>query len=489
MTFAVVQNSANNNFNSFNGFRPPFKIAQLVTFPNIDGRDAPGKTGSAAKPALVSIVGLKVNGRQTSSATTRFGLWSSTGTNGSFSDVFTLSRQDSVATLTTRNISDRPVFSGAQYWVGFFKLTTDQYLWGVAGGTQEIKQDNANAGDLTNFNNSGNVATAAGSLIWQLYYDVLPTAPQSASASASGTSITFSWSAPASDGGRAVTSYRVQRSTDNQSFTTIVNTSSTSIVDANLAPGVTYYYRVAAINAVATAHGADYTGPYSNTGAAITPLPIPDPEPEPDPEPPTPPVVIPATAGNALSILTATVANPSPAAVVFSDFGPGIRFTQIQVQYGSEYLYNEVEATTQDPFAEIQVAEAPQSKQFYGVRTYTISSLLNATDAGAFDVAKDYLTYYYEPELRVEAITVDLSNLTIEQRLEILGLEIDSYISVSFTPNGVGDPKIRSGLVTGISHRITLTTHEVELRLRTERNLFTLDSDSKGILNLNTLGP
>ena len=483
MTFAVVQNSADNNFNSFNGFKPPYKVAQLVTFPNIDGRDAPGKTGAAAKPALVSIVGLKVNGRNTSSATTRFGLWSSTGTNGYFSDIFTLPRQDSIATLSTRTITDRPVFSGTQYWVGFLKLDLVSYLWGISGGTALIREDNVNSGDLSNFVNSDGVGSA-GSLIWQLYYDVLPTAPQSASATASGTSITFSWSAPASNGGRSITSYRVQRSTNNQTFTTIRNTASTSIVDANLTPGVTYFYRVAAINAVATAHGSDYTGPYSNTGSAITPLPIPDP----DPTPPTP-VVIPATAGNAVSILTATVANPIPDPVLFSDFGPGIRFTQIQVQYGSENLYNEVEATTQDPFAEIQVAEAPQSKQFYGVRTYTISSLLNATDAGAFDVAKDYLTYYYEPELRVEAITVDLSNLTTEEKLQVLGLEIDDYISVSFTPNGIGDPKIQSGLVTGISHNISITSHEIQLRLRSERNLFTLDSDSKGILDVNILGP
>jgi hypothetical protein len=123
------------------------------------------------------------------------------------------------------------------------------------------------------------------------------------------------------------------------------------------------------------------------------------------------------------------------------------------------------------------------------VRTYTISSLLNATDAGAFDVAKDYLTYYYEPELRVEAITVDLSNLTTEEKLQVLGLEIDDYISVSFTPNGIGDPKIQSGLVTGISHNISITSHEIQLRLRSERNLFTLDSDSKGILDVNILGP
>jgi hypothetical protein len=89
----------------------------------------------------------------------------------------------------------------------------------------------------------------------------------------------------------------------------------------------------------------------------------------------------------------------------------------------------------------------------------------------------------------VQSITVDLANLTIEEKLQVLALEIDSYISVSFTPNGIGDPKITSGLVTGIAHSITLTSHQVELRLRNERTLFTIDSDSKGILNVNILGP
>jgi hypothetical protein len=88
------------------------------------------------------------------------------------------------------------------------------------------------------------------------------------------------------------------------------------------------------------------------------------------------------------------------------------------------------------------VVDAPLSKALYGVRSYSLTNLLNSTDQGAFEVAKDYLTYYYEPELRVQSITVDLSNLTIEQKLEVLGLEIDSLITVSFTPNGVGDPKV-----------------------------------------------
>jgi hypothetical protein len=34
------------------------KVAELITFPSIEGRDAPGKTGAAARPALVREVGL-----------------------------------------------------------------------------------------------------------------------------------------------------------------------------------------------------------------------------------------------------------------------------------------------------------------------------------------------------------------------------------------------------------------------------------------------
>jgi hypothetical protein len=299
----------------------------------------------------------------------------------------------------------------------------------------------------------------------------LPTQPLSLVATASDVDVTLTWNAPADDGGDPVTGYLIQRSNNGTTWTTIVaNTNSTTRVynDNNLAPGFTYYYRVAAINLVATTAGAGFSSPYS----AVSSTPIAT-----------------AIAGNAITNMTVTVANPEPDPLVFSDFGPGIRFTRISVQYGSEFLYNEVEAKTQAGTAVLQVATAPDSQQLYGVRSYGISNLINSTDSGAFDVAKDYLTYYYIPQLRVDSITVDLSNLTIEEKLQVLDLEIDDYISISFTPNGIGDPKVQSGLVTGIAHRITITTHEVELRLRNERTLFTLDSDSKGILNVNILGP
>jgi len=473
MSFAEVGASADNYLRFAGG--NVHKVAQLITFPNIDGRDAPGKTGSAAKPALVSDMSFVVF--SSSQAVVRYALWNSTGTTGFVSANFTV--PDDLETFKKLAINPRPVFSGTQYWAGLYPpdpiINPDGNLgfgWGIIDGGPLGRGDRTPAAQSFNFSNQTGIGS--GSLGWRLFYDVLPTAPTTPATIISGaasTSITFTWGDVASDGGQPVTGYRIQRSTDNVNFTTVApDTNSTSrvFVDTNLTPGVTYFYRAAAINSVAIAHGSDYSGPYSASSGVLVPGGGP---------------------GNSQSLLTATVTNPEPQPVLFSDFGPGIRFTNIKVQYGSENLYNEVEASTQDPDAVLQVASAPFSKVLYGVRSYAITDLLNSNNSGAFDVAKDYLTYYYQPELRIDSVTVDLANLTLDERLEVLNLEIDDYISVSFTPNAIGDPKIASGLVTGISHRISITSHEVELRLRTERELFTLDSDSKGILNVNILGP
>ena len=420
---------------------------------------------------------IPVNPTADTARVVRLGMWSSTGTGFTSSTDYTLPTSGS--NLKQVEITPRPVFSGSQYWVGFsivspafFPPADSGVGWGLTSGANTSRGDTTPLATSSNFTNQ---ATAGlGGLAYRLYYDVLPTQPLNLAGVITGaedTNVTLTWDEVSSDGGQAVSGYRIQQSQDNVSWTTLVSDSASTTrgyTTSQLTPGIRYYFRVAAINAVAIAHGTDYSGPYSAVANILIPG---------------------ASAGNAQSFLTATVANPNPEAVNFTDFGLGIRFTQIDVQYGSEFLYTEIEASTQDAFAEMQVIDAPLSKALYGVRSYSITNLLNSTDAGALEVAKDYLTYYYQPELRVQSITVDLSNLTIEQKLQVLGLEIDSLISVSFTPNGVGDPKIASGLVTGISHRITLTSHEVELRLRNERNLFTLDSDSKGILDVNTLGP
>ncbi len=77
------------------------------------------------------------------------------------------------------------------------------------------------------------------------------------SSSADGTTATVSWTAPSDTGDTPITGYNVQRAT-NSSFTTGVQTISRtagqlSATFTGLTPGVTYYYRVTAKNAVTDA--------------------------------------------------------------------------------------------------------------------------------------------------------------------------------------------------------------------------------------------
>jgi fibronectin type 3 domain-containing protein len=81
----------------------------------------------------------------------------------------------------------------------------------------------------------------------------VPSAPQGLTATGGNASVKLTWTAPASDGGAAITGYNIYRGTapGGESATPVAsNVSGTSFTDTGLTNGTTYYYTVTAVNAV-----------------------------------------------------------------------------------------------------------------------------------------------------------------------------------------------------------------------------------------------
>ena len=113
---------------------------------------------------------------------------------------------------------------------------------------------------------------------------VAPDAPTGLTATASGTTtINLSWTAPASDGGSAITGYKIEVSTDSGATWTdqVANTASTTTTyeHTGLAASTRRDYRVSAINSIGTSTSSDAANATTGTAANNAPIvaiPIPD---------------------------------------------------------------------------------------------------------------------------------------------------------------------------------------------------------------------
>ena len=76
-------------------------------------------------------------------------------------------------------------------------------------------------------------------------------APQNLQAVAGTRSVTLSWQAPLNDGGSPITNYRIFRSTSSGTETIIATVGNVnSYTDFELTNGVTYFYKIKAVNAI-----------------------------------------------------------------------------------------------------------------------------------------------------------------------------------------------------------------------------------------------
>ncbi|CAB4148796.1 Fibronectin type III [uncultured Caudovirales phage] len=168
-------------------------------------------------------------------------------------------------TLTTVPLINRSTTSTVR--MGFWVSGMGQVYYSAdeTGQTTDVLVDKVSSTSITTFVSDGTLKSNA-SLVGTYDYYTLPTAPASISATPGQSQVSLTWTPPSSDGGAAVTSYTLQRAT-NSGFTGATTTTGLTgygTTVTGLANG-TYYFRIAAVNDVATA--ASTTSAYVATGA------------------------------------------------------------------------------------------------------------------------------------------------------------------------------------------------------------------------------
>lgn len=178
---------------------------------------------------------------------------------------------------------------------------------------------------------------------------------------------------------------------------------------------------------------------------------------------------------------------PSSSSVILSDDASGVRYSSVRVIYGSELLFTQTELQRLGSSNVIQSNDLAAQTD-YGIRTLSITDLLNVSDARVGELGSWLLGQYSSPEYRFEAVEVLLSQLSTGEQNSLFGLELGSVCKIVFTPNGVAPAITKYARVISIAHAATLTEHRMIIGLGTlTTNTFVLDDAAFGILDTGIL--
>jgi hypothetical protein len=181
------------------------------------------------------------------------------------------------------------------------------------------------------------------------------------------------------------------------------------------------------------------------------------------------------------------VAPVSAGQVTFADDGSGIKFSGVNVVYGTELLYNYVQIERAN--GGTAIAQDTDSISTYGSHALIQSGLLLNTDTDAQALADYLVGLYSEPEYRFESLAVQLEALTSAEQIKVLGLEINDVCRIKFTPNKVGSQIDKYAVVIKIEHDIQPLQHRVVFGFETlDYASLVLDDLEFGILDINQLG-
>jgi hypothetical protein len=121
-----------------------------------------------------------------------------------------------------------------------------------------------------------------------------------------------------------------------------------------------------------------------------------------------------------------------------------------------------------------------------GIRSLSLDGLLMDSDAQSLAMAEYIANTFATGESRISSLRVRLNDLqhSIDEVHSVLALDVNSLISVTWTPNGVGDPLEQTCIVEGLRHDIGIEYHDVTLYLgKFVDAVFILDDATLGVLD------
>lgn len=167
---------------------------------------------------------------------------------------------------------------------------------------------------------------------------------------------------------------------------------------------------------------------------------------------------------------------------VFADDGTGIPFAPAVIDFGTEQLHNQIEITSPNFTG---VANGVLSQTRYGIAQLSVETLLD--DQATVDgLANLLLSRFEEPQLRFQAIQVNVENLTDSQKTTVFGLEMGDLLEVKLTPGNppVGTQVNRYGQIISIGHAVEPDSHLITFGLGSlQTSLFVLNDAEFGKLD------
>lgn len=181
--------------------------------------------------------------------------------------------------------------------------------------------------------------------------------------------------------------------------------------------------------------------------------------------------------------VTSSFAGPQ---ATFADDGTGIKYSELTVQFGDEFLFNRVAAVNATGVTSI--ANDAGSQTTFGVSELSVSDLLFDSDADALTLAEYLLELYADPEYRFDSVRVDFAgtNITTVDQAIVVAVDLGDIIRVKRTFS-VGSPlAVQQDLaIQRIVHSIGPIVHTVRYHTAPAQVIFELilDSATRGTLD------